>query len=31
MRRYNLLNQLPLDRTGDEVWEKFPLPLTEGQ
>jgi starch-binding outer membrane protein, SusD/RagB family len=29
MRRYNRLNQLPLDRTGDDVWEKFPLPLTE--
>jgi hypothetical protein len=31
MRRYNRLNQLPLDRAGDDVWEKFPLPLTEGQ
>ena len=29
MRRYNRLNQLPLDRAGDDVWEKFPLPLTE--
>lgn len=31
MRRYNRLSQLPLDRAGDDVWEKFPLPLTEGQ
>lgn len=29
MRRYNRLNQLPIDRVGDDVWEKFPLPLTE--
>ncbi|MEP6725254.1 MAG: RagB/SusD family nutrient uptake outer membrane protein [Bacteroidota bacterium] len=29
MRRYNLLNQLPIDRTGDDVWDKFPLPVTE--
>jgi starch-binding outer membrane protein, SusD/RagB family len=29
MRRYGRLNQLPLDRAGDDVWEKFPLPLTE--
>lgn len=29
MRRYNRLNQLPIDRTGDDVWDKFPLPLTE--
>lgn len=29
MRRYGLLGQLPLDRAGDDVWEKFPLPLTE--
>jgi hypothetical protein len=29
MRRYNRLAQLPLDRAGDDVWEKFPLPLTE--
>ena len=31
MRRYNRLGQLPLDRPGDDVWEAFPLPLTEGQ
>ena len=29
MRRYGRLNQLPLDRPGDDVWDKFPLPLTE--
>ena len=29
MRRYNRLDQLPLDRPGDDVWDKFPLPLTE--
>ena len=29
LRRYNLLNSLPVDRTGDDVWTKFPLPVTE--
>lgn len=29
MRRYNRLNQLPLDRPGDDVWSEFPLPVTE--
>lgn len=29
MRRYNRLSQLPIDRVGDDVWDKFPLPLTE--
>lgn len=29
LRRYNLLNTLPIDRTGDQVWSKFPLPVTE--
>lgn len=29
VRRYNRLAQLPIDRVGDDVWEKFPLPLTE--
>lgn len=29
MRRYNKLNQLPIDRPGDDVWQEFPLPLTE--
>ena len=26
MRRYSRLNQLPVDRTNDDVWEKLPLP-----
>lgn len=29
MRRYDKLNQLPLDRTGDDVWTQFPRPATE--
>lgn len=29
LRRYNLLNTLPLDRSGDDVWSEFPLPTTE--
>jgi len=29
MRRYNLLNQLPIDRSGDDVWTQFPRPATE--
>ncbi len=29
MRRYNLLNTLPLDRAGDDVWGLFPLPVSE--
>jgi hypothetical protein len=29
MRRYNLLGQLPIDRTGDDVWTEFPLPVSE--
>ena len=29
MRRYNRLDQLPIDRPEDDVWEEFPLPLTE--
>lgn len=29
LRRYNLLNTLPIDRTGDQVWPEFPLPVTE--
>ena len=29
MRRYNLLSTLPIDRTGDDVWDKFPLPVSE--
>jgi hypothetical protein len=29
LRRYALLNTLPLDRPGDDVWSLFPLPVTE--
>lgn len=29
LRRYNLLNALPIDRPGDDVWTLFPLPVTE--
>jgi hypothetical protein len=29
LRRYNRLNELPIDRPGDDVWTKFPLPVTE--
>ena len=29
LRRYDLLNTLPLDRPGDDVWSLFPLPVTE--
>ncbi len=29
LRRYNKLNTLPIDRPGDDVWDKFPLPVTE--
>ncbi len=29
MRRYDRLAQLPIDRTGDDVWIKFPRPATE--
>ncbi|HVU56979.1 MAG TPA: RagB/SusD family nutrient uptake outer membrane protein [Puia sp.] len=29
MRRYGRLNQLPLDQPEDDVWTKFPLPVTE--
>ena len=29
LRRYNLLNTLPIDRPGDQVWSEFPLPVTE--
>jgi starch-binding outer membrane protein, SusD/RagB family len=30
MRRYNRLGQLPIDRTGDDVWSSFPIPFNEG-
>jgi hypothetical protein len=29
VRRYNMLNTLPLDRPGDNVWSLFPLPVSE--
>lgn len=29
VRRYNLLNTLPLDRPTDHIWKEFPLPFSE--
>lgn len=29
VRRYDLLSELPVDRTDDNVWEAFPVPVTE--
>jgi hypothetical protein len=29
IRRYNRLNTLPVDRTENDIWNKFPLPSTE--
>lgn len=29
MRRYNRLDELPIDREGDNVWESFPIPENE--
>jgi len=29
LRRYGLLNTLPIDRIDDDVWTEFPLPVTE--
>lgn len=29
LRRYNVLSQLPIDRTGDDVWMQFPIPANE--
>ncbi|MEO5673550.1 MAG: RagB/SusD family nutrient uptake outer membrane protein [Chitinophagales bacterium] len=29
MRRYNRLDQLPIDRVSDDVWVEFPLPVSE--
>ncbi|MBL6449233.1 RagB/SusD family nutrient uptake outer membrane protein [Fulvivirga sp. 29W222] len=31
MRRYNKLNELPIDREGDDVWTQFPVPVTEAE
>ncbi len=30
-RRYDILNTLPIDRPGDDVFVQFPIPLTENQ
>lgn len=29
MRRYDRLNELPIDRDGDDVWEQMPRPISE--
>ena len=29
MRRWGLLGDLPIDRSGDDVWEQFPRPISE--
>lgn len=29
LRRYNMLNILPIDRAGDDVWTKFPRPVND--
>jgi hypothetical protein len=31
MRRFGKLGELPLDRPEDDVWDQFPIPLTENQ
>ena len=31
MRRWGMLDQLPIDRDGDDVWELFPRPVSEPQ
>jgi hypothetical protein len=31
VRRYGLLEDLPVDRPDDNVWEQFPVPSTEQQ
>ncbi|HEY6900483.1 MAG TPA: RagB/SusD family nutrient uptake outer membrane protein [Puia sp.] len=30
LRRYQLLGSLPKDRPGDQVWTRFPIPISEG-
>ena len=30
LRRYNRIDELPIDRPGDDLWTSFPLPNTEG-
>ncbi|MEL6612015.1 MAG: RagB/SusD family nutrient uptake outer membrane protein, partial [Bacteroidota bacterium] len=29
VRRYDRLGTLPIDREGDDVWDRFPIPATE--
>jgi starch-binding outer membrane protein, SusD/RagB family len=29
LRRYNRLNELPIDRPNDDVWKQFPVPANE--
>ena len=29
MRRYNMLNTLPIDRANDDVWSQLPRPVSE--
>ncbi len=31
VRRYNRLDELPIDRANDDVFSQFPIPLTENQ
>ena len=31
LRRYNLSNTLPIDRTGDQIFNVLPIPLTENE
>lgn len=31
VRRYGMLNTLPVDRPGDDVWSAFPIPQNENQ
>jgi hypothetical protein len=31
VRRYNQLNTLPVDRPGDDIWDRFPIPQNENQ
>lgn len=31
MRRYGKLDELPIDRPEDDIWEQLPIPQTEGQ
>jgi hypothetical protein len=31
MRRFSQLGSLPIDRTGDDVWDQFPIPVSENQ